>query len=64
MRTLKLVASNALRNPIPPSSVPKYYVGEVNRCPACAGKAWLVGRTFAQCGNERCGYPLAIVSEQ
>lgn len=64
MRILKLVLSDVVRKPIPPSVAPKYYLGEVNRCPACGGKAWLVGRIFAQCGNERCGYPLAIVAEQ
>lgn len=35
-----------------------YREGEANRCPQCAGAAWIVGRASAQCA--RCGHPLPL----
>lgn len=60
MRKLKLVESQ--RPPVltRPAFVGRYYVGEVNRCPNCGGKAWHVGRIYAECASERCGYALGI----
>jgi hypothetical protein len=74
MARLKIVASNDIDARIPPSIVAKYYPGEVNRCPACGGKAWEVGRLYAECTSsrsrimfgrvvdnvDRCGFALAI----
>lgn len=76
MRTLKIVSSNVEPVTFRPSVVGRYYLGEVNRCPACGGKAWEVGRLYAECSSqrlkyrdgvfvngERCGYALAIVTD-
>ncbi len=77
MRKLRIVTSNDSRLAFAPTSfVPRYYEGEVNRCPACNGKAWAVGRLYAECTREHvrkrdgrlvsgevCGYAMAIVRQ-
>lgn len=30
------------------------------RCPSCSGKHWLIGRHYAECANERCGYAMPL----
>lgn len=35
-----------------------YHEGEVNRCPQCTRKAWIVGRLTAECSH--CGHPLPL----
>lgn len=61
MRKLQIVSSPVSRAVQEFSAIPKYYPGEVNRCPGCGGVGWQVGRIYAECAKKRCGYPLAIV---
>lgn len=37
-----------------------YRPNEINRCPACAGAQWHIGRVTAECSY--CHFPLAIHS--
>lgn len=60
MRRLKVVEFERPRVVTKPSYVGRYYPGEVNRCPNCGNKGWIVGRLYAECSNERCGYALGI----
>jgi hypothetical protein len=39
--------------------VPVYHPGESQRCPACHGRAWRVGRTTAECARCAAALPLA-----
>lgn len=38
-----------------------YWPGEANRCPACGGKAWHVGRVTAECAA--CHHPLPLAQQ-
>lgn len=42
------------------SVLPLYHPGEGQRCPACQGRAWHVGRAVAECADPACGLALPI----
>lgn len=56
---------------VPPEPAPKpllqrgylfaYRQGEVNYCPGCSGKSWIVRRVTAECAFAGCGVALPIV---
>lgn len=29
-------------------------------CPGCGGRHWLLGRAYAECASERCGYAMPL----
>ncbi len=54
------LAQKPVRPPVPSRVLrPAYHAG--TRCPACGGRAWLIGRRSAECA--RCGEALPFAGD-
>jgi hypothetical protein len=59
---LKLVApSDRPKNAPAVRGLVVAYRGAGTSCPGCGGRAWIVGRIYAECAFERCATALPIV---